>query len=72
MNSDCKAKKWRRTKLDEWNERARKHGLSYGQYAAFQRMIREGQRVRMPKERPFQAPVRIAWRDSNIFEEAET
>lgn len=32
----------KRTKLDDWNEEARKRGLSYGYYVGLQNLIRRG------------------------------
>lgn len=32
----------KRTKLDDWNEEARRRGLSYGYYVGLQHLIRQG------------------------------
>lgn len=69
MNRDCKAKKGRQTKLDEWNQKARSHGLSYGQYVALRYMIHEGQRIRMPTLELIMIPVRVSWKET--FEEGD-
>jgi hypothetical protein len=42
----------KRTKLDDWNEEARRRGLSYGYYVGLQHLIRQGDKITMPNELP--------------------
>ena len=42
----------KRTKLDDWNEEARRRGLSYGYYVGLQNLIRRGDKISLPDELP--------------------